>query len=249
MIDRNTIDQLSALKIEELADIIKRQNSMPEYISMPFDQRFQFAISDLYSMKMDTSFKRLVSNAKFKYSGASFNAIEYIPERNLDRNVLLQLSTGNFATYGTDVALFGATGSGKTYIACCLGIVACRHGLKARFYRLSDLIADYECIETAKQRKRFITRLANFDILVLDEWLDKRLDDEQMEMIFDVIEKRKEAHSTVYCTQYAPADWYLKLGETTRSESILNRIFCGLCKFNCGTFNMREYYSALRMRI
>ena len=50
MFDKATLDILSALKLDELGDIVRRQDSVPEYISMPFDQRLQFAIVELYSL-------------------------------------------------------------------------------------------------------------------------------------------------------------------------------------------------------
>ena len=50
MIDKSSIDKLNALNLDELVDILHRQESVAEFISMPFDQRLQFAIDDFYSM-------------------------------------------------------------------------------------------------------------------------------------------------------------------------------------------------------
>ena len=61
MIDKSSIEKLNALKLDELVDIIHRQESVTEFISMPFDQRLQFAIDDLYTAKMDQNYKRLLA--------------------------------------------------------------------------------------------------------------------------------------------------------------------------------------------
>ena len=50
MFDKERLDIVSELKLDELGDIVRRQDSVPEYISMPFDQRLQFAIAELYSL-------------------------------------------------------------------------------------------------------------------------------------------------------------------------------------------------------
>ena len=50
MLDKATLDILSERKLDELGDIVRRQDSVPEYISMQFDQRLQFAIVELYSL-------------------------------------------------------------------------------------------------------------------------------------------------------------------------------------------------------
>ena len=204
------LDKATLGKLDELADIVCRQDSVPEYISMPFDQRLQFAIAALHSLRSDELYKRLVGNAKMKHPNATFHGIEYIPERNLDRNKLIQLSSGDFLSYAGNILVYGATGSGKSFIACCLDNVACRHGK----YRMPDLIQDFECLETPQQRKRFIKRLGRMDLLIIDEWLGNKLSEGQINFIFEVIEKRDGNLPTVFSSQYDPRDWYVRLGES-----------------------------------
>lgn len=171
---------------------------------MPFDQRLQFAIAELYSLQSDTMYKRLVSNARMKHPNATFQGIEYVPQRNLDRIKLSKLSTGDFLTHSGNILVYGATGSGKSFIACCLGNVSCRHGKKTLFCRMPDLIQDFECLETPQQKKRFITRLGRIDLLIIDEWLGNKLSESQINFIFEVIEKRDEKLLTVFSSQFNP---------------------------------------------
>lgn len=84
---------------------------------MPFDQRFQFIIDDLYAVKMDQNYKRLLANARLKFPGASFYSIDYLPNRNLDKQIISQLTTGSFLNYATDIVAYGIFGSGKSCIA------------------------------------------------------------------------------------------------------------------------------------
>ena len=60
------------------------------------------------------------------------------------------------------------------------------------FYRMSDLIQDFECLEMPQQKKRFITRLVRIDVLFIDEWLTNKLFEGQVNFICEVIEKRDE---------------------------------------------------------
>ena len=88
MFDKATLDILSELKLDELGNIVRIQDSVPEYISMPFDQRLQFAIAELYSLQSDAMYKRLVSNSRMMHPNATFQGIEYVLQRNLDRTKL-----------------------------------------------------------------------------------------------------------------------------------------------------------------
>jgi hypothetical protein len=42
---------------------------------------------------------------------------------------------------------------------------------------------------------------------------------------------------------------YVRTGESSKSESLLNRILSGLCKLDCGEFKMSEYYSKSKLKI
>ena len=42
---------------------------------------------------------------------------------------------------------------------------------------------------------------------------------------------------------------HARLGSSSKTESILNRFFPGLCNVDCGDFNMREYLSSHKLVI
>ena len=68
--------------------------------------------------------KCLIKQAKFSDTEACVEDIEYHADRNLDKTQIARLSTCNFITEHHNLLLLGATGSGKTYIACALGMSA-----------------------------------------------------------------------------------------------------------------------------
>ena len=151
--------------------------------------------------------------------------------------------------HATDIAVYGATGSGKSYLSCVLGKAACLKGKRTLFYRMQDMLLDYDCIETPQQRKKFLKKLANYDLLIIDEWLGDSLNEKQLSFIYELVEKRTEVHSTIFCGQFPTKDWYARLGSSNKTESMLNRIFSGLCRVDCGDFNMREYLSSNKLII
>ena len=114
---------------------------------------------------------------------------------------------------------------------------------------MPDLLTDYECLESPIQKRKYIKKMANYDVLIIDEWLGNTLTEPQLSFLFELVEKRNELKSTIFCSQFSTKEWYVRLGESTINESLLNRILSGLCRLNCGNYNMREYYSKTRMRI
>ena len=249
MIDSNTRIKLSELKMDELIGILDAQERVPEFLSMPFDERLQYAICDYHAAKVQEKMEGLVKKANFKYASVSTSSIDYLPERHLPKDLILNLATCNFVGHATDIAVYGATGSGKSYLSCVLGKAACLKGKGTLFYRMQDMLLDYDCIETPQQRKKFLKKLANYDLLIIDEWLGDSLNEKQLSFIYELVEKRTEVHSTIFCGQFPTKDWYARLGSSNKTESMLNRIFSGLCRVDCGDFNMREYLSSNKLII
>lgn len=249
MIDNNTRVMLSELKMDQMIGILRNQEAVPELLALNFDERLQFAIADYYAVKNQEKMESLVKKANFKYPRVGINSIDYLPERHLDKELILNLASCNFIEHATDIAIYGETGSGKSYLACALGKAACMRGKRTMFYRMQDLLLDYDCIETPLQRKKFLKKMARYDLLIIDEWLGDTLTEMQLSFIYELVEKRTEVHSTIFCGQFPTKDWYARLGASSKTESIVNRILSGLCKVDCGDYNMREFLSKSKMII
>ena len=73
--------------------------------------------------------RTLIRQATFSDPGACLENVEYLPDRGLKQEELLRFGTCNYIQVHHNISLLGATGSGKTYLACALGMAAAR-----RFY-------------------------------------------------------------------------------------------------------------------
>ena len=71
--------------------------------------------------------KSLIKNAGYAIPSASVEDIEYLPERKLDKSQILRLASCAYIQEAHNVILLGATGAGKTYLACALGMAANRN--------------------------------------------------------------------------------------------------------------------------
>lgn len=73
-----------------------------------FVDRFSMLVDIEYSNRKNNSLKRLIRNATFDQPEACIQDINYTSGRKLNRGLIERLATS------------GATGSGKTYMACAL---------------------------------------------------------------------------------------------------------------------------------
>jgi DNA replication protein DnaC len=244
MISDETKRKLRELNLDELIDILGIQdNSSTLYTGMAFDERLNMAIDSLYQQKNNSRAKRLMKQARFRFSDADVNTI-YYADRGLDKNQIIELATCQYIRNNTSLILNGFTGSGKTFLACALGKAACRQLYRVRYIRMPDLLElRDEAMGEGHGISKLVTRFSNYHLLVLDEWLMSELSDEESHFILELIEKRYDTKSTIFCTQQKVSDWHSRLGGGTLADAIMDRIVHNCIRIGTGNLNMREIFS------
>ena len=180
-----------------------------------------------WEKRKNSKLQKLIRNAGFRYPNASVEAIEYHPDRNLDKGQMLEFSTCRYITDDHHIILKGASGNGKTYIACALGIAACRNFIKVRYIRLPDLLNELAIARGDGTLKKVINAYQKIDLLILDEFLLSPVSSEQTRELLEIIEARSIKESVIFCTQFEPAGWYSRIGnecDATICEAIIDRI-------------------------
>ena len=79
---------------------------------------------------------RRLKEAKLRLPQACLEDLDYAPRRGLERALVRQLAIGRWIAEHHNVLITGATGVGKTYLACALGQQACRQGHRALYRRV-----------------------------------------------------------------------------------------------------------------
>lgn len=130
---------------------------------------------------------------------------------------------------------------GKRYLACCLAKQACRMRRSARYIRLPDLLMERdELAATERSNAKILRKYARYEILVLDEWLTEDVNDVDISFLFELIERRYAAKSTVLCTQYTPAEWHGRLGGGVQADAMVDRLVHGAVRIDLGDVNVRK---------
>lgn len=228
MTNQTTIDKLHAMRLGTMADAFESQlQNTDTFAGLSFEDRFGMLVDTEWAKRRSTKLQKLIRTADFRYPNACIEGIEYFPDRKLDKSLILRLSTCRYIQEGHHIILEGASGNGKTYIACALGVAACRNFLKARYIRLPELLNDLVIARGEGTFKKLIRTYQKVDLLIIDEWLLKTLTTEQAMDLFEIIEARTRGGSTIFCTQFAPRGWYERIGtpeDGTVSEAIIDRI-------------------------
>jgi DNA replication protein DnaC len=191
---------------------------------LSFDERFGLLVDTEWTTRKNNRLNRLIRSADFPISGACVEDIEYRSDRKLDREQIIQLAACAYIAEKHNVIILGATGAGKTYLSCALGMAACRRFYSAKYIRLPDLLDELSVARGEGIFQKVMQRYKKIDLLILDEWLLSPLTDLESRDLLEIVEARHSRCSTIFSSQFNPAGWQIKIGEGPLAEAILDRI-------------------------
>ena len=179
----------------EMVEALDLQESDGISMAVAFDDRIWMMVDYAYEAKYISSVKRLAARAKLRFPDAEMG------------EMICQ-----FVASAANGVIEGLTGADKSYLACCIAKQACKMRRSTRYVHLPDLQMERdELAATERSNAKILRKYAHYELLVVDEWLTEGVDDKDISLLFEPIERRYAAESTMPCTQYTPAEWHGRL--------------------------------------
>jgi IstB-like ATP binding protein len=168
MLNAPTLEKLHALKLDALAAAWTEQQHQADMTALAFDERLGLLVEAEWLARENKRLIRALQEAKLKLAQACIEAIDYPARRELDKAVIRQLATCRWVEEHHNVILVGATGTGKSFIACALAHQACRKGYRAGYRRAARLFHELALARADGTYVRLLTKLDRLDVLVVD---------------------------------------------------------------------------------
>ena len=246
MINQSTLETLKEMRLGTMAATFDEQLKNPEYYrDLCFEERLGLIVDAEWAKRQSSKLERYISNARFAEPYASIEAIEYYPDRKLDKSEMIRLSTCKFIDEKHHIILESASGNGKTYVSCALGNAACRKLKTVRYIRMPEFLDELNVAKGCGAFKKAVKDFTKVELLIIDEWLLRCLSSQEVHVLLEVIESRRN-RSTIFCTQYSSKGWYARLGTDDDNpviEAILDRILHNAYEIRIdGDISMRERY-------
>lgn len=211
------------LKLHAMADLydsialmpIHQQPSTHELIA-------QLTQSEMLN-RNDRKTKLLLKFSRLRYH-AMLENIEYNKNRNLSKESILQLMDCSWIKRAENILITGATGCGKSYLACALGQQACQLGMKVLYHNLNRFLEKVALARIDGSFNKMLNGLEKMHLIILDDFGLAPLSQDVKLALLQILEDRYQRKSIIIASQIPVAQWYDYINEPTIADAILDRI-------------------------
>ena len=135
-----------------------------------------------------------------------------------------QLTSGAFIDKLENLILYGPVGTGKSHMATAIGVAACVHGKRVKFYRTAALVNQLSDAKAKGDLKRFLKQLEKVDLLICDEWGYVPFERDGTQLLFQVISECYEKKSVIITTNLEFSKWNGIFYDDKLTSAIIDRL-------------------------
>ncbi len=224
MLNEPTMEKMRTMRLDAMADTWLEQQRSTDIAALGFDERFGLLVDAEYIHRENRRLARRLKEAKLRQNAACIEDFDSADKRGIAKTMVQKLATCTWIADHLNVVITGATGVGKTYLACALGQRACRKGYRVTYRRAPRLVDELTMARADGSLPRLLSRLARLDLLILDDWGITPLRDQDRRDLLEVIEDRDGSRSTLVTSQIPVDKWHDYLGDPTVADAIADRV-------------------------
>lgn len=238
-------DVLHQLRLGGMADALEIQLNQPNtYDELGFFERLEMLANAESTYRENRKISRLIKQAKLRING-SLNQIDYKNRQGLSKDTVAQLSGLDWVRAKRNLLIEGPTGTGKTFVACAMGMHCCERGTSVRYYRSSRLFDALTVAHGDGSFAKVLTQLSKVDVLIIDDWGLDSLTQTQRNDMLEIMEDRHGNSSTIITSQLPVTHWHEVIGDPTLADAILDRLLHNSHKIKLQGDSMRKAAMAI----
>lgn len=180
-------------------------------------------LAELYDERTARIQERNLTQAQFpiikSFDSYDWNRVE-LPEK-LPKHELLSL---DFIERNENLILYGPTGRGKTHLSIAIGLEAIKQHKKVLFFTVHDLVNKISYEKERGGLSRFMKKIDNAELLIIDEWGYLPLHQEGARYLFEIISKCYEKKSIILTTNIEFSLWKGFLFDEKLTAAIVDRL-------------------------
>lgn len=239
MNQQSTLEQLLQLKLHGMAKryqttFTQATHEQPEphtLIAMLAEAELSYRVHQRTQLYLRLS--------KLRYN-ATPEQVNCTPGRGITKEQLAILSDGMFIEKAENLLITGATGCGKSYLACAMGRQACMLGYRSIYYSMNRFIEALAAARLDGSYIKWLNHIAKTPLLILDDFGLQSLSHDMKLTLLQILEDRFAKNATIITSQLPLNTWYEYINEPTLADAICDRLTANAHKIELKGESLRK---------
>lgn len=234
-----TITKLKEMRLPGMAKSFQERRIRPDHQELSHEEFIALLVDDEFIYRQNNRQKRLLQMARLKFPSATLEDIDYHKNRGITKSKITGLQNNEWLAKHQNILITGATGVGKSYLACAFGQWACRHGYPVYYCRWPRMLGDILAARGEGTYLKYLQKLTKVDLLIIDDFGLNSLSETDQKDLMEIIEDRYMSGSTIIASQLPIKDWHAFIGNPTIADAVCDRLFHVAHKFEMKGGTMR----------
>lgn len=218
-----TLQQMQQLRLSGMYHGYKSQLELPLDQQLEGHELLAHLIESEQLARLNEKTAYYLKLAKMRQP-ATLEQIQCSPARNLTKQQLATLAEGRFLQRAENILITGATGSGKSFLACALGNQACLLGYKTTYLNMNRFIEKVTLARLDGSYIKLLNHLERQALIILDDFGLQNLAQEVRIALLQLLEDRYGKRSIIITSQLPVSKWYDYINDPTLADAILDRL-------------------------
>jgi len=153
---------------------------------------------------------------------------------------MMKLADCSFIERTENVLITGATGCGKSYIACALGHQDCLLGYCTLYFNMNRLCEQLAVAKVDGTFIKWINRIAKANLIIIDDFGLQPLTHDVKLAILQILEDRYAKNATIIASQLPIKAWYEYIDDATIADAIMDRLTAKASKIQLKGKSLRK---------
>lgn len=236
---QETVDQLKKLKLKGM------MQAYQSLITMPIHEQFTLhqAVARLTEAELQyrghQKTQMYLRLSKLRYN-AVLEQVQCSDSRNLTKDQLLYFADCSFIERAENVLITGATGCGKSYLACAIGRQACSLGYKVLYLGMTRFLEKINQSKLEGTYVKMLNQVEKNQLIILDDFGLQPMDNNTKLALLQILEDRYGKKSILVTSQLPVQKWYEYINEPTLADAIMDRLSASAHKLDLKGESLRK---------